>query len=44
MKERLIQLLSGSPHEITTIVLAMLPISELRGAIPYARCRGKRHT
>jgi len=36
MKEKLIALLSGSPHEITTIVLAMAPISELRGAIPYA--------
>ena len=36
MREKLIDLLSNSPHEITTIVLAMLPISELRGAIPYA--------
>jgi uncharacterized membrane protein len=36
MRERLIELLSGSPHEVTTVVLAMLPISELRGAIPYA--------
>jgi uncharacterized membrane protein len=41
MKEKLIQLLSGSPHEITTVVLAMLPISELRGAIPYAVTIGK---
>jgi uncharacterized membrane protein len=41
MKEKLIQLLSGSSHEITTIVLAMLPISELRGAIPYAVTIGK---
>ena len=36
MKDRLIELLSGTPHEVTTVVLAMLPISELRGAIPYA--------
>ena len=41
MKERFIHLLAGSPHEITTIVLAMLPISELRGAIPYAITIGK---
>ena len=25
MKEKLVHLLAGSPHEITTIVLAMLP-------------------
>lgn len=36
MKEKLIELLSSSPHELTTAVLAMAPISELRGAIPYA--------
>ena len=36
MKEKLIHLLSNSPHEVTTAVLAMAPISELRGAIPYA--------
>ena len=41
MKEKLIHLLAGSPHEITTVVLAMLPISELRGAIPYAITIGK---
>jgi uncharacterized membrane protein len=41
MKEKLIHLLSGSPHEITTVVLAMLPVSELRGAIPYAVTVGK---
>jgi uncharacterized membrane protein len=28
--------LSGTPHEVVTFILAMLPISELRGAIPYA--------
>lgn len=36
MKEKLIDMLSSSPHEVTTVVLAMAPISELRGAIPYA--------
>ncbi|MEE9270376.1 MAG: small multi-drug export protein, partial [Candidatus Krumholzibacteria bacterium] len=41
MKEKLIDLLSSSPHEVTTVVLAMLPISELRGAIPYAIAVGK---
>jgi uncharacterized membrane protein len=41
MKEKLIALLAGSPHELTTIVLAMMPISELRGAIPYAITVGK---
>jgi uncharacterized membrane protein len=33
------ELFSGS-HEITTFVLSMLPISELRGAIPYAVANG----
>jgi uncharacterized membrane protein len=33
-------MLSGSPHAITTFLLAMLPISELRGAIPYAMTAG----
>jgi uncharacterized membrane protein len=34
--DELIELLSGAPHEVATFILAMLPISELRGAIPYA--------
>lgn len=41
MREKLIEVLSGSSHELTTVVLAMLPISELRGAIPYAITIGK---
>jgi uncharacterized membrane protein len=41
MREKVIEYLSSSPHEITTVVLAMLPISELRGAIPYAITVGK---
>ncbi|MFQ5510321.1 MAG: COG2426 family protein [Candidatus Krumholzibacteriia bacterium] len=41
MREKLIDLMSSSPHEVTTAVLAMLPISELRGAIPYAIAVGK---
>ena len=36
MKERLVDMLSSLPHELTTVVLAMAPISELRGSIPYA--------
>lgn len=36
MKEKLIHLLSSWPHEATIVILAMAPISELRGAIPYA--------
>jgi uncharacterized membrane protein len=36
MRERLIELLSNWPHELTTVILAMAPISELRGAIPFA--------
>ncbi len=31
---------SGIPHLLTTFILAMLPISELRGAIPYAMTVG----
>jgi uncharacterized membrane protein len=34
--DKIIAVLSHSSAEITTFVLAMLPISELRGAIPYA--------
>ena len=41
MRQRLIALLSDSPHEVVTIVLAMAPVSELRGAIPYAITIGK---
>jgi uncharacterized membrane protein len=36
MVDRLLAGLSGSSHELVTFVLSMLPISELRGAIPYA--------
>ena len=36
MGARLLEWLSGLPHELVTFVLAMLPIFELRGAIPYA--------
>lgn len=36
MKEKLIALLSSSPHVLVTLVLAAAPVSELRGAIPYA--------
>lgn len=36
MVDKLLDWLSGSSHEAITLLLAMLPISELRGAIPYA--------
>jgi uncharacterized membrane protein len=36
MVDKLLQWLSGTSAELITIVLAMLPVSELRGAIPYA--------
>jgi len=36
MRHKLIELLSNSSHEMITIILAMAPVSELRGAIPYA--------
>jgi uncharacterized membrane protein len=34
--DELLALLAGSSAELITAVLAMLPVSELRGAIPYA--------
>lgn len=36
MTERIAALFSGSPHAFVTVLLAMAPVSELRGAIPYA--------
>lgn len=36
MVDRLLEWLSGSSAELITFILAMAPISELRGAIPYA--------
>ncbi len=36
MVDRLLEWLSGTSHELITFTLSMLPISELRGAIPYA--------
>ncbi|HOL22755.1 MAG TPA: small multi-drug export protein [bacterium] len=35
MKEQIISFLVGLPKEMVIFILAMLPISELRGAIPY---------
>ncbi len=35
MKGQIIQLLGTLPVELVTFILAMLPISELRGAIPF---------
>jgi uncharacterized membrane protein len=36
VSEKLAALFSGSPHILVTVILAMAPVSELRGAIPYA--------
>jgi len=36
MGHRLQALLANFSHETTTLILAMMPVSELRGAIPYA--------
>jgi uncharacterized membrane protein len=36
MIDKLLDWFSGSSAELITAVLAMLPVSELRGAIPYA--------
>ena len=41
MSEKLAALLSSTPHLLVTIILAMAPVSELRGAIPYAITVGK---
>lgn len=35
MKEQIIIALGSLPTELVTLILAILPISELRGAIPY---------
>jgi uncharacterized membrane protein len=40
MVDRLVPFFQSYPHIGTTIILAMLPISELRGAIPYAIAHG----
>jgi len=36
MVDKILAWLSGTSHEVVTFILSMLPISELRGAIPYA--------
>lgn len=36
MEAQLAQLFGGMPNEMITILIAMLPIAELRGAIPWA--------
>lgn len=36
MVDKLVDHLTSLPHELVTFILSMLPISELRGAIPYA--------
>ncbi len=41
MTEKLAAFLTGSPHLLVTVLLAMAPVSELRGAIPYAIAVGQ---
>ncbi len=37
MRDRLLEFFSGTfSHEVTTFIISMLPIFELRGGIPYA--------
>ena len=43
MRERFVQLFASWPHEATTVILAMAPVSELRGAIPFAIGVAKMH-
>ncbi len=38
MVEKLVQLFSNIPQEIAVILIAALPVSELRGAIPVSIC------
>lgn len=40
MLDKLLEALGGSPHLLVAVLLSMLPISELRGAIPYAIANG----
>lgn len=40
MVETIVAFLKGIPREWTTMIIAMLPISELRGAIPVALAMG----
>ncbi|MCM8829890.1 MAG: small multi-drug export protein [Candidatus Omnitrophica bacterium] len=40
MKEQVIVYLGALPKELITFILAMLPISELRGSIPYGIYNG----
>jgi len=36
MEEQLAELFGGMPNEVITMLIAMIPIAELRGAIPWA--------
>lgn len=40
MSDKLAVFFGGSPHIAVTVLLSMLPISELRGSIPYAISQG----
>ncbi len=41
MIEKLLEFLNGLPKEVITVIIAALPVSELRGAIPIAYCAMK---
>lgn len=36
MKDALVQLVANVPHELATLLLSMIPVAELRFAIPWA--------
>ncbi|NQT95709.1 MAG: small multi-drug export protein [Candidatus Omnitrophica bacterium] len=40
MLETILKVLSALPKELTTFILAMMPVSELRGAIPFGLSTG----
>ena len=41
MIERMISFLNGLPEEAVTVIISALPVSELRGAIPWALTKGQ---
>ena len=40
MLEHILKALSSLPGELATFILAMMPVSELRGAIPFGLYNG----
>ena len=43
MKEVLVEFFSGFPHELSTVILSMIPVAELRFAIPWAILKYEMH-